>query len=45
LAGTVFAYFILPETQGKTLTELSNLFVEKPEAAKIIITPSFPATK
>jgi len=35
LAGTVFAFVYLPETQGKTLTELSNLFVKKPEIQKI----------
>ena len=35
LGGTVFAFVFLPETQGKTLTELSNLFVKKPEIAKI----------
>jgi hypothetical protein len=30
LTATVFAYVFLPETQGKTLAELSNLFVKKP---------------
>ena len=45
LVGTVFAFVYLPETQGKTLTELSNLFVKKPELPKFIITPSLPMTK
>jgi len=31
LTGTVFACFFLPETQGKTLAELSNMFEKKPE--------------
>jgi hypothetical protein len=45
LAGTVFAFVYLPETQGKTLTELSNLFVKKPETSKIVIHPTIPMTK
>lgn len=31
LTATVFACVFLPETQGKTLAELSNLYVKKPE--------------
>lgn len=45
LAGTVFAFVFLPETQGKTLTELSNLFVKKPETPKMILPTSLTLSK
>jgi len=31
LTATVFACFYLPETQGMTLAELSNLYEKKPQ--------------
>lgn len=43
LAGTIFAFIFLPETQGKTLAELSNLFVKKSE--KKFFAPNLTLTK
>jgi hypothetical protein len=45
LAGTVFAFIFLPETQGKTLTELSHLFVKKPKVPTIVVHTSSSVTK
>ena len=35
LSISLFAYFIMPETRGKTLTELSNLFEKNPSKENI----------